>query len=364
MENHSAQILPYAGPLIQKAVKPVSPFQSQPVGRLIDRISAEPAPQYIFRGVVHPSVGAFYGPAKSGKTVLGEGLLMHIASGASEFLGQPLFSPHPRVLMIGMEEYYRNRTQRNANQIAYLTDHFSLDPAWIENFNVVDEDFPRHFSTDKQWDALKLEIDRLEPSVVVLDSLTRLSVDPIEESTVAQKLMRRLHDLAYSRGITLIVIHHAHKMDDRPLSMANMAGSRVFAQEFDFMLGVNRLSNGIRYIKDIAYRYAQEDERNVMTFSINNYQVIEAGDFHPELDLLKAARPAKLTGNDELVLTYIVDFTQQDASVMVSAAKLTEQFVASGVMSRPTLFACLTKLVKEGLVCKMRQGEYALVKPS
>ncbi|GAB4000893.1 hypothetical protein GCM10028807_55310 [Spirosoma daeguense] len=362
----SKSMLQYTSPVLPTELgkvpaTPVEEIYSHPVNKLIERVSAEPPPQYIFRGVVHPSVGVFYGPAKSGKTVLAENMLMHIASGTTEFLNQPLFIPHRKVLVVGMEEFYRNRTIRNMKQLDYLTDTLDLDPLWDRNFHVVDETFPRFLHGEAHWDLLKKEIDRLEPSVVVLDSLTRLSTDPIEESTVAQKLMSRLRDLAYSREITLIIIHHAHKMDDRPLSMSNMAGSRVIAQELDFMLGVNRISNGTRYLKDIAYRYASEDSSKVMTFTINDSQIIVPGEFRTERELLKEVESRDFNENDALVLAYFTEFTHQDGSVLVSAAKLIEQFVTTKVMSRPTLYACLRRLEEGKIITKVAKGEYTLL---
>ncbi len=338
-------------------------IRAQPIGQLIERVNAEPPLEYIFRGIVHPSVGVFYGPAKSGKTVLAESMLLHIASGMTQFVNEPLVIPHRKVLVIGMEEFYRNRTLRNSNQIKFLTQHLTSEPSWIDNFHVVDETFPRYMHGQSEWDMLKREIDRIGPSVVVLDSLTRLSQDPIEASTVAQRLMQRLRDLAYSKQITLIVIHHAHKMDDRPLSMSNMAGSRVIAQELDFMLGVNRRSNGTRYMKDIAYRYAPDDSSEVLTFSINDHQLIEAGDYHSERDLLKDVEPRDLTDNAEMVLAYIMNLTHHDCSVVVPAAKLVEQFVTPKTMSRPTLFACLSKLEAGRLINKVAKGKYTVTGP-
>lgn len=345
------------------SVTQVESIYSHPINHLIERVNKEPPPLYIFRGIVHPSVGVFYGPAKSGKTVLAESMLMHIASGTTEFLNQPLFIPHPKVLIVGMEEFYRNRTIRNRNQIEYLNKKLGLAPSWSSNFHVVDDTFPRILHGDAHWDLLKREIDRLQPSMVVLDSLTRLSSDPIEESTVAQKLMQRLRDIAYSRGVTLIVIHHAHKIDDRLLVMSNMAGSRVIAQELDFMIGVNRLSNGTRYMKDIAYRYASEDSASVMTFTINDHQIIEVGDYYSERELLKDVEPKYLTQNDSLVLSFIMESTKEKISEAVTTSALMGKFVNSKVMSKPTLHACLDRLVESQAIHKATRGEYMISYP-
>ncbi len=116
--------------------------------------------------------------------------------------------------------------------------------------------------------------------------------------------MQRLREIAYKYEIILLVIHHTQKIDNKALSMASMAGSRVISQELDFMIGVNRLSDGSRYLKDIAYRYANEDNELVLTFNINESQFVEAGRYCTEQELLIKTTPFQLNGNDTKILNY------------------------------------------------------------
>jgi hypothetical protein len=332
---------------------------------MIDRVNKMPPQNYLFRGIKVPSIGAIFGVPKAGKTIVAECLGYHVAANRSKFIGDSIYSGNGRVLLISLEEYYPSRTERNEKQIRYFTEKYDLAPNWINNVFVVDENFPKHLLTDADWKMLDDEIGRINPTMVMIDSLTRLTIEPIEDSTVATKLMKKLREITYKHNIAMVLIHHTHKMENRPITLATLAGSRVIGQELDFMIGINRTSDNDRYIKDVAYRYASDDSEFVTKFIINEHLVIESLGPAREHKLLEGTvSPDDQNPNDLKLQQYFLEYTQDDISVIIETKLLREQFVETGIMSGPTLHASLKRLINNNAIWQPEKGKYALKETS
>ncbi len=347
---------------MEQAVKNLSLCEGPalPLSCLIDRVATEPELKMIFRGITHQSCGVIFGPSKSLKTTAIETMGMHIAAGIPEFLGEPLNPPGKRVLFVSMEEFYKNRTKRNKKQIDFLSQQHNLEPGWEENIFVVDEKFPRYMFTDAHWQSLEKEIERVQPNVVILDSMTRMTIDPIEDSTVASKVTRKLREIAYKYNIALLVIHHSQKIENRPLTLATLAGSRVIGQEMDFIIGINRTTGNVRYLKDVAYRYASDDTEKVLTFRANDGQLVERVGYAYESELLNSqTRPIRST-NKTRILDYINEITQGDPSILIETSALDKHF--TGVISRTTVHDKLNELISEGVIQREDHGKYRLAR--
>lgn len=330
---------------------------------MLERVAQMPETEYLYRGIVSPGLGIIFGPAKSGKSIFTENLLLAIASGQTSFLGDTIKNSNPRVLLFSLEEYYKSRTDRNRNQIEDIKCKQEQSETWTKDFFVIDDSFPRYLHDDKAWELLEAEIVRINPSVVMIDSMGRLTHDPIEDSVVAGKLMRKLRSIAYQHNIVLIVIHHTPKLDNKPLSIASIAGSRVIGQEVDFMIGINRTSCGDRYIKDVAYRYAPDDAEKVLKFRINDNQVIEPLGYETEASILNCAHQAPVIGSDETLSEYFLENTSPDSPILKTSA-LYKGLVSYKFMSNPTMHEALKRLLKSGKIENLKKGEWKWIYPS
>ena len=332
---------------------------------MIDRVNEMPPQNYLFRGIKIPSIGSIFGVPKGGKTIVVESLAYSVAAGLPHFIGENIYTGNNRVLLISLEEYFQSRTERNEKQIRYFTEKYDLAFNWINNVFVVDENFPKHLLTDADWKMLDDEIGRIKPTMVMIDSLTRLTIEPIEDSTVATKLMKKLREITYKHNIAMVLIHHTHKMENRPITLATLAGSRVIGQELDFMIGINRTNDNDRYIKDVAYRYASDDSEFVTKFIINEHLVIESLGPAREHKLLEGTVTSEDQNPNDLKLQqYFLEYTQDDISVIIETKLLKEQFVDTGIMSGPTLHASLKRLINNNTIWQPEKGKYALKEPS
>ena len=140
-----------------------------------------------------------------------------------------------------------------------------------------------------------------EAEVVVIDSITRLNTKKLEDSSNAEYITRNLRSITYETGVTLICIHHTHKMKDSNLTMDSIKGSSTFAQEIDFAIGIARSSKGHRYFKDVVSRYASVDDQLSNEFEIDSDKIINQIGTCDEDDLLRRTDGRKSDREQEMI---------------------------------------------------------------
>jgi len=278
-----------------------------PIHELIKRNQELPPYNFIWHGIKEGSFGYIYGPPKLGKTTFCENLGFSIAAGYNSFLGYPIDQTIKRkVLFVGMEEFWRNRTERNEKQIKAME---GIDAASLP-YLAIAENFPSRFNSEDDWKKLQKIIREDKPDVVFIDSMTRAVKGEIEDSTVSGEASFKLRELVKKFNITLIVIHHTTKLNGDIVDIDKLAGSRVIGQEADFLYGLYKVGES-RYIKEVANRYKAEDE-NVIEFKINENQWIEK---IKEVNESNMAAPCDLRNNpanQQLVLDSIYRNTSEE----------------------------------------------------
>jgi adenosyl cobinamide kinase/adenosyl cobinamide phosphate guanylyltransferase len=227
-----------------------------------------PKPDFLYRGIKTGSFGMIFGPAKSGKSIFCENLAMHFAAGRKDYLGSELSGSPKKTLFISLEEYWTERLNRNLNQIKSYTD--DEQGLLHENYLYQSISFPSHITNNDQWNDIGELIKSSKAELVIIDSVTRLNTGKLEDGANAQTITKTLRDITHETGVTLICIHHTHKLRNQALTLDCMKGSSTFAQEVDFAIGIARTSKGHRYFKDIAYRYAQDDDLTAHEFEISS----------------------------------------------------------------------------------------------
>jgi KaiC/GvpD/RAD55 family RecA-like ATPase len=333
---------------ITKMVESTGSKKYNDIFYMIKRVATEPPVQYVWSGIKKGTFGYIYGPAKSGKTILGENLGMSIAAKKDEYLGMPInHTGIEIVLFVSLEEFWINRSERNRKQILVL----QLDDPENFKYFVVNELFPVSMDDEKNWIDLEAAIRDSKAEFVIIDSFTRLSIDEVEKSKVSSEISRKLKKLTNDLGITLAVIHHSFKMTDSTLDLANMAGSRVVGQEADFILGVNRLSNGTRYFKEVATRYKQESEY-VTTFSIDDNLWLLPGKTCDETQLFTSVDHRENPFNEELVFmtikSLIGDGTEVKTKDLVTAL--------NGKLSQTVIYGYLVSLEQKMKIDRSKKG--------
>jgi len=324
---------------------------------MMTRVKYEEPLKMLYPGIKENSVGIIFGPSKSGKTTFAENLLLNIAAGSKEYLGSPLKVDNPKVIIYSMEEYYRNRVERNSMQAKRLIAQYGGE--FLDNYIMNDEKMPKYLVSDKDWDLVKDFIASEQPSIVVMDSMTHCYKGSIEDSSVAKEVMERFHKLANDTNTTLMIIHHTHKMYDRLLSIDTIAGSRVIAQELDYMIGLNRTVTGQQYIKEVAFRYAPCNSEKVKAFTIDDDCCINIMGEIDEMSLVVTADGRKDDKNRDKLLKFFQDHAQAGRDIVPTNA-VYQKFMVSKEMSKQTIHDNLNKLVIGRKIIKLGNGEYQI----
>lgn len=329
---------------------------SIPLGELLDRIKDEPPRKFVYPGMHENGFGLVYGLAKTGKTVFCENFGMSIAAGREEFLGKPINIDNRKVLFMSLEENYTGRGERNKVQLGAFNE--SERESILKNYYVVNEHVPRIIETDADWQIITRQIEEVKPGIVFLDSLTRV-VSDIENLESAKPAMLRLRQMAEDYKVTVVVIHHSIKIDyAQPMTIQNLAGSRVVSQESDFVIGINKSITNQRYIKLLFTRYDRDDQEKVDLFHFDDNITVKITGQECEGRLLAGKKDNRVDDtNAEKVFNLIFD---QYPTTVVKSQELKTALVdcVPAVMSEPTLFAALGKLIASGRLQKVSHGCY------
>lgn len=146
--------------------------------------------------------------------------------------------------------------------------------------------------------------------MVIIDSVTRLNTAKLEDGKNAQDITKNLREITHKTGVTLICIHHTHKLRNQPITLDCLKGSSTFAQEVDFAIGIARTTRGHRYFKDIAYRYAQDDDITAHEFEISENCNIEKIGECDEDDIL-ARTDRRTTDSKQKIMEYFESIPEE-----------------------------------------------------
>lgn len=317
---------------------------------------------FLWSGIGSQNFGFIFGPAKSGKTILAENLAIKLLSGESAFLGINIPKCVDKIFFISAEEDLSSRMTRIKKQIEWLKLSTKGQKKVYSGFFQSKDVLPRLIVTEKDWEPIIKRIYSIRPDIVFVDSLTRLYSGAIEDSSKAKEVGLFLRNLAERLEITLIVIHHTPKIGENPITMDVMAGSRVLAQEADFMIGVRNTGNGMRYMKEVEFRYKPTSEK-VFGFKINDKTAIEYHDKFHESELLKSSDGRYDSSNTDAAYNKIAKLASIKIEGIVSTNELISELVETGVMSKQTLHSQLKKLINTDKLLKIAKGCYKLNKP-
>lgn len=307
--------------------------------------------EMLWNGVKENSFGLVFGPSKSGKTIFCENLAISFALGRNDFMGFPINLEPQKVLVIGLEEYWRNRFERNAKQFGTLSDDEKT--LFKSNFLLPDVEFPKTITTNENWELLKKTIEDSDAKIVFIDSITRMNHGKIEDSRTAEEICLKLRTISQDLNITLIVIHHTPKLGEDDISMDKIKGSSVFSQESDFAIGINRTSSNKRYMKNIFFRYADDSDGSHYEFELDENLIVN---YKSVNQFINFKNDRRVSENRELIANY---FTCNPSSTL-STKECIEYFSGYLGIKDRQVKTYLNELVQSEIISNPRHGYYQL----
>lgn len=329
---------------------------------IINKVSNEPEPNFLWHGIPEGSKGLITGAPKTGKTTMAENLAMSMSVGKKDFLGFQLEGKPRKVLFVNMEESYKLHGRRNKKQIYQLSDdELKL---FKKNYLCAPRDFPEFLNSEDDWIKLRECIKDSKAEVVFIDSLTHMFDGEIEKTAPAKRFVEKFRDALKDLDVTVIVIHHNTKGNGEPMTQDKIAGSRVILQEFEFAYGLANIPSrkGGNYLCMLNNKHIAKDDTKATIYKLNEYGWVEYVGVDNKYNLYKEeSRDGRTnTANLEIIYEYIKSQTSQTSQIITTAV-LNEEFVQNNTMSKDTLHKSLNKLEKEGRIVKESHGNYKLM---
>lgn len=312
--------------------------------------TTEPA-EMLWNGVKENSFGLVFGPPKSGKTIFCENLAISFALGRNDFMGYPINKEPQKVMFIGLEEFWRNRFERNAKQFSTLSD--DEKELFKSNFLFPDTEFPKTITTKENWELLKKTIQESGVNIVFIDSITRMNHGKIEDSKTAEEICLKLRNLSQDLNVSLFVIHHTPKLGDEDISMDKIKGSTVFSQESDFAIGINRTSGNKRYMKNIFFRYADDSDDSHHEFELDENLIVNYKQVNSFINFKSDRR---ISENREQIANYF----KENPSQTLSTKECVDYFTSSLNIRERQVKSYLSELVELEAIVSPNRGLYQL----
>jgi hypothetical protein len=147
-------------------------------------------------------------------------------------------------------------------------------------------------------------------------------------------------------------------MGDNVINMDSIKGSSVFAQESDFAIAVTQTPNKIRYMKNVFFRYAPDDDETVKEFSIDSSTWLNfSRDVYEKKLINKKDRRRKDRNREKLV-----EYLDQNTCKTHKTSELVNYLTSTFSIKDRQAKSYLRELVKDNKIANPSQGQYISTK--
>lgn len=236
-------------------------FVSKSMNEWLKGASSRPKPKPLFGPFwTSGEITLLFGDTGLGKTILAMQIANDIASGKS--------TTGLELGLSGRVDYFDFELSDVQHMQRYGSEDWSKVFKFSEDLHRTEIDlsvFQPAIDSDEDWEvALLNQIDRQiaesDSKIIVIDNITWLSRET-DKGKFALPLMQRLSTLKKQRGLSMLIACHTPKRDEtRPITVNDLAGSKILANFADsiFAIGKSSIDSGRRYLKQTKSRSAEK----------------------------------------------------------------------------------------------------------
>jgi replicative DNA helicase len=277
-------------------------FTERSMGEWLASAALKPVPRRLFGEFwAEGELAIFFGDTGGGKSALAMQEAESICTGKS-IAGFAMEAAPQSVLYFDFELTEMQLQKR------YAVEQRADDRLWYDRHYGFSERFRRIeinsasniFDSIANWEQtliseMERKINASGAKIIIIDNITYLARET-EKGKFALPLMQRLNDLKKQHGLSIKVLAHTPKRDDsRPLSLNDLAGSKILANFADsvYAIGKSSRDRNLRYLKQLKARSTDliygTDEVAVLRFEkTDNFLGFEYVCAASEYDHLKA----------------------------------------------------------------------------
>lgn len=319
---------------------------------LIEYSKTIPEQKFIWGPIVEKSTGLFVGPPKSSKTTLAENFALSVAAEKDSFLSFNISKVEGNIALALLEEPIQLRAKRHLELLNTFTDD---EKEKINKRLYYLKDAPHYLSSEEVWNHFITQVKELSPSILILDSLGRLTEKKISEGDTSSFVMKRLRQLSKELNLTLIVIHHCTKLYKVEFpGIDNIKGSTEVVQECDYAIGIGKI-NGQTCFKTIVSRYSEIQEKYITFKRENNYRLVSS-DSLSEYDIITASDARYDNSGPNKILKDIEDLLNSSDEDFVR----TKDIVNKTDFDERRAKEYIAKLVDQEKIHRVSHGKYTI----
>ena len=228
--------------------------------------------------VVEGEVTVLFAPTNVGKSVLALQIADAISQGKSEYGFESELTRGESVAYVDLE----NTDCQFAGR--YSGHQFS------DNLKILEVPTGVEYTTEQLLTYLKNFISAEKSKVIVFDNISFMG--NLQSANEAMAIIKALRELRDELGITILVVAHTNKKDNKPMTINDLAGSAKVGNLIDAAFALGRVvgDTGLRYIKQLKARSGEkiyEDPVMVVELVKENGLHFEYRDTDIEQNLLK-----------------------------------------------------------------------------
>lgn len=196
--------------------------------------------------VVEGEVTVLFAPTNVGKSVLALQIADAISQGKSEYGFESELTRGESVAYVDLE----NTDCQFAGR--YSGHQFS------DNLKILEVPTGVEYTTEQLLSYLKNFISAEKSKVIVFDNISFMG--NLQSANEAMAIIKALRELRDELGITILVVAHTNKKDNKPLTINDLAGSAKVGNLIDAAFALGRVvgDTGLRYIKQLKARSGEK----------------------------------------------------------------------------------------------------------
>lgn len=197
--------------------------------------------------VVEGEVSVLFAPANVGKSILAMQIADSISRGKSLYGFESELKKGEKVAYVDLE-----------NTDHQFAGRYSDTHDFSDNLLMLEVPVEKEYTPEQLISNLKTFLVDNKCKVLIFDNISFLG--SLQSANEAMTIVKALRNLRDELGITILILAHTNKKDNKPMTLNDLAGSSKIGNLIDSAFALGRVmgDTGLRYIKQLKSRSGEK----------------------------------------------------------------------------------------------------------